>query len=326
LAVEYAEEYPQGAFFLWKGKLPFKKGITMFSRHLRNSVLSASALLLVVGGVQAQAQTKLRYKFQEGEQLNYVADTKIKMKNDLGGINIVINVNQKTEMSWKFGKVNSDGSAVVTLKIDRMVMDIDAPPPIGGVTIDSKDEKDSDNILAQQFSKIIRKMAGKEIVATMSPTGDFTDVKYPKDLEKELKDLTQGLGIGGGGGLEQFTGGGVILPKEAIEKGKTWDHKAEMKLPAGAANVDTKYTYEGPMGDFEKILVKPKMTIDGAKAGFTMKTNEEKSKGYVLFDNKLGRIAESQVTQAMQMTVEMMGLAINMDMDLTSTLKLKKSK
>lgn len=298
----------------------------MFSRYLRRSFLCALTLVSVIVGAPAFAQTKLSYKFQEGQQLNYVADTKIKMKNDLGGINIVINVNQMTEMTWKFGKVNSNGSAVVTLKIDRMVMDIDAPPPIGGVTIDSKDEKDSDNLLAKQFSRIIRKMAGQEIVATMSPTGDFTDVKYPKDLEKELKDLTSGLGIGGGGGLEQFTGGGVILPKDAIEKGKSWNHKADMKMPAGTATVDTKYTYDGPMGDFEKILVKPKMSIDGAKAGFTMKTNEEKSKGYVLFDNKMGRIAESQVTQAMQMTVEMMGLAINMDMDLTSTLKLKKSK
>ena len=66
------------------------------------------------------------------------------------------------------------------------------------MTIDSNDKKDSDNILAQQFSKVIRKMAGQEIFATMSPTGEFTDVKYPEGLEKEMKDLTAGLGVGGG--------------------------------------------------------------------------------------------------------------------------------
>ena len=74
----------------------------------------------------APAQTTLRYKFQEGQVLQYVADTKIKMANDVGGIKIGINVNQKTEMTWTIGKVNSDGAARVGLKIDRMIMEVDA--------------------------------------------------------------------------------------------------------------------------------------------------------------------------------------------------------
>lgn len=278
----------------------------------------ALVLALATG---ASAQTTLRYKFQEGDKTEYVSENKVKTTSNVGGINIMMNLDQTIYMTWTVEKVNKDGAAALKIKVDRMVMTVEAPPPIGAATIDSNEKKDPDNILAQQFSKLVRAMAGSEITATMAPTGEFSDVKMPKELDKGFKDLTGGLGVSGG--IEQLVGGGLTLPKDAVEKGKTWTSKNEAKTAMGNLNVEMKYTYEGADGDLEKITVIPKMNMEGKGAGPTLKSDDKKSKGTVLFDNRAGRIAEMRTTQVMSGTVEMMGFAINMDLDVTTTLKAK---
>ncbi|MFO0969079.1 MAG: hypothetical protein U0793_26290 [Gemmataceae bacterium] len=282
--------------------------------------------ILFAAAVAAEGQTLLRYKFKEGQKLEYTSESKMKMTSDLGGIKIVINMSQNMEMSWKIDKVTSDGSAELVMRLDRMVMDIEAPPPIGAVRVDSNDKMDPENALAQPFIKVVRGLVGKDIKATMTPLGEFKDVKYPADLEKAMKDLG-GLGGAGGGGVEQFAGGGVILPKDPVQKDKHWTHKTKTDIPkVGTAKVDTKYTYEGEDGDFQKILIQPKLLIEGEKIGLTLKVDEKKSKGVALFDNQDGRIHEIRTTQFMSANVEQAGLSIPMDMEITSVLKLKGKK
>lgn len=284
----------------------------------------AVAFVLATGGTSS-AQTTLRYKFKEGDTLDYVSENKTKMSTDLGGVKIAFNIKQYTNMTWKVYKVKADGSAEMGLKIDRIVMDVDGPPPLGAFGIDSNDKKDPDNLLAQQFARLLRKMAGQEIKTTMTPLGELKDVVYPEDLDRTLRDLGQGLGLGGGGGaggLEQFTGGGLVVTKDALKKGDSWVHKSGGDGP----KLEMKYTYEGTSGHLEKIAVKPKLLIEGAKAGLTIKSDDKKSMGVLLFDNQDGRLQDAQVTQVMSITVEMMGITIPMNVETTTHLKLKSGK
>lgn len=286
----------------------------------RRTGLALAALLILAAS--APAQVALRFKFQDGETLSYVSDNKMKIKTDVGGIKINMNMDQTIHMGWTIQKVNADGSARIAVKVTRMIMTVEAPPPLGMAVIDSDDKKDPENLLAQQFSKLVRTMVGQEITATMSPLGEFTDVKTPAELQKGFKEATGGIGLVGG--IEQMMGGGLVLLKEEVNKGKSWSHKSDSKSDMLNLTMEMKYTYEGKDGEAEKISVIPKMTIEPGKGGGpNFKSVDGKNKGHILFDSRAGRITEMQTAQSLAGSVEMMGFAINMEMDIATTLRLK---
>jgi hypothetical protein len=61
----------------------------------------------------------------------------------------------------------------------------------------------------------------------------------------------------------------LVLPADAVDKGKGWEEAAEMGMPNGKMKLDNKCTYEGSVTSgskrLERILLKPEisMEIDG---------------------------------------------------------------
>src|SRR5262249_27798932 len=78
---------------------------------LRTRMAGLGLAALFIAAVPAQAQTTLRYKFKQGEKLDYVIENKMTMKLDLGGKEIEMAINQNMEMAWKIEAVASDGKA-----------------------------------------------------------------------------------------------------------------------------------------------------------------------------------------------------------------------
>ncbi len=96
----------------------------------------------------------------------------------------------------------------------------------------------------------------------------------------------------------------------------------------GKMSGETKYTYEGQIdkggAKLEKFAAKPDLKIEAdpdAPIKMTMKGGS--AKGFALFDNKVGRIAESTTEGTMKMEIEVGGMTIDMSSTQITTIRLK---
>jgi hypothetical protein len=288
----------------------------------------ALAGLVVAGG--AQAQTTLRYKFKEGEKLNYVIDQDQKMSMSIGGMDIETKVLMVMDMTWDVQKIDEQGNAHVKIKMDRVKMTMDGPT--GKVEIDSKDAKEPDDPIGQILGQVVQAMAGMEMSTTVSPTGEMKDTKIPEETIKKLKNLPGVDKLGGDlfspDNMKGMMQGGMVLPKDAVTQGKSWTEKLNQKMPFGKITGETKYTYEGTVDkggkQLAKISVQPDLKIDAdPNAPLQIKIKGGKGKGYTYFDNQAGRIVESNNETTMEMEIEIGGMTINQRIMQNTTLKLK---
>jgi hypothetical protein len=291
-------------------------------------LLAAVLATLTLAGA-AQAQTTLRYKYKEGDKLDYVIDQDQKMAMSVNGMDIDMKVGMAMDMSWETLKVDQDGNAKVKVTLSRVKMSMDGPT--GKVDIDSKDANEPDDPIGKILGQVVKGIAGMEMTFTVDATGDMKDVKVSEGTVKKLKGLP-GLDKLG----EMFTpdnfksmvSGNMVLPKDAVEKGKTWKQKMDSKMPFGKVTGETQYTYDGTIEKggkkLDKIAVKPDVKIEtDANSPIQIKVKDNKGKGYVLFDNAAGRIAESSNETTMQMELEIAGMTITQNITQNTTMRLK---
>jgi hypothetical protein len=281
----------------------------------------------------AQAQTTLRYKFKEGEKLVYVVDQDQKMSMNLLGMDVDMKTSMVMEMTWDTIKVDQDGNATAKVTMTRVKLIMEGGP-IGKVEVDSTDKDEPDEPLPKIFSQIAKAMGSMEMTFTADPTGDVRDVKVSEGTLKKLKKLP---GIPGGGGdmfgpdsFKSIVHGSIIIPvpRDPVAKGKSWSHKTEQKTGMGKMSGETKYTYEGQIdkggAKLEKFAAKPDLKIEAdpdSPIKMTMKGGT--AKGFALFDNKIGRIAESTSEGTMRMEIEVGGMTIDMNSTQTTTIRIK---
>jgi hypothetical protein len=295
--------------------------------------LLAVALASLVVSSATQAQTTLRYKFKEGEKLEYVVDQDQKISMNLLGMDVDMKTSMVMEMTWQTLKVDEQGNATAKVTMTRVKLTMEGGP-IGKIEVNSTDKDEPDDALGKVFFQIAKSIGGMEMTFTADPTGDIRDVKISEGALKKLKKLP---GIPGGGdvfGPDSFKSivhGSIIVPvpKDAVSKGKSWSHKMEQKTGMGKITADTKYTYEGQIekngAKLEKIVAKPELKIEAADpdSPIKMKMKSSTAKGFALFDNKIGRIAASSTEGAMRMEIEVGGMTIDMNSTQITTTKLK---
>jgi Family of unknown function (DUF6263) len=281
----------------------------------------------------AEAQTTLRYKYKEGEKLEYVVDQDQKMTMNLLGNDVDMKTTMVMEMTWDTIKVDADGNATAKVTMTRVKLTMEGGP-LGKIEVDSNDKNEPDEPLGQMFSQIAKSMGSMEVTFTADPSGDVRDVKVSEGTLKKLKKLP---GLPGGGGdlftpdsFKSIVHGSIIVPvpKEAVSKGKSWSHKMEQKTGMGKMSGDTKYTYEGQIekngATLEKFAAKPELKIEAdPNAQIKMTMKDSKGKGFALFDNKVGRIAESSNEGTMRMEIEAGGMTIDVSSTQTTTIRLK---
>src|SRR5262245_2277307 len=109
------------------------------SRHVPRFVQFTIGLLVgcaVLGGSQTRAQQVIRWKFKEGETLNNGMTKDMSMKMRIQNMPIDQKMTQTMDMRWIVGKVDTDGAAKMVQVIDRVRFTMEAPPPVGKITID----------------------------------------------------------------------------------------------------------------------------------------------------------------------------------------------
>lgn len=290
---------------------------------------SAVCAAVIASTALAQEPVKLRYKFKEGEKLAYALDQKMKMAMNVNGMDIDTKMNMKMEMSWNVVSVNREGGAQLQIKVNQVQLSMEAPNV--NVEVDSKQKNEPDDQIGKIFYQIAKATATMEMTGTMLPTGEMKDVKVSEESLKALKNLPGADKVGDMLSPESFKSmvSNLVFPTEAVSKGKTWTNKSEIKTQMGKTVSDNTYTFDGPVQKdgvtLEKISIKPDVKIEpDPKAQFKVELKDSKGSGQILFDNKSGRMVESNVNQVMQMQIGVGGLNFNQTMDTNVTMRLKK--
>jgi hypothetical protein len=289
--------------------------------------LGLLAVLLAAGA--APAQTTLRFKFKEGEKLDYVMDQKMKTAMNVNGMDIDTKVDQVVEMTWHVKKVDEQGNAQVHLKIGRVKMNIDSFG--GNFELDSANLKEDNSPTGKILGGVVGAMAAMDMTFTMGPTGEMKDTKVSEEATKKLADLPGADKFAefmSPEALSKMANGGVFLPKEAVEKGKSWKQQTDAKTPFGKMTGDMTYTYEGEEQKdgrtLAKIAVKPVLKVEAdPDAQVQLSIKEQDGKGHVYFDSQAGRIVETVNESKMVMAVEVNGMTINQSITQNTSLKLK---
>src|SRR5262245_5841863 len=149
------------------------------------SIALACAVGMIWSGA-AQAQVTLRYKFKEGEKLDYTMEQKMKMAQSVGGMNINSEINQSMELSWSVQGVDSKGTATIKAVIGRMKMALDTP--MGKVEVDSNNKQEPDDPIGKMLQPAVAAMAGLEMTYKMDTTGDISDMNIPEKFLAKLKN------------------------------------------------------------------------------------------------------------------------------------------
>ncbi|MBI3411187.1 MAG: hypothetical protein HY040_22870 [Planctomycetes bacterium] len=292
--------------------------------------ISVACLVAFVWSGAAQAQVTLRYKFKEGEKLDYVMEQKMKMNQDVAGMKIQTDMNQHMEMSWTVQSVDSKGAAKIKFLFGRIKMALDTP--MGKVEIDSNNKEAPDDLIGKMLHPAVSAIAGLEMSVAMDPNGHVGDVNIP---EKALAKLKEASGPGMGDmltpdSLKKMATQSLVFPNEAVAKGKSWTEKNSMMMPFGKLNADMQFTYHGEEErngtTLQKISLKPTLKMEAdPKAEIAVKMKSAEGKGTLYFDNTIGRIVEVALHQTMEMEVEAAGATVNQTIDMSTLLKLKKS-
>ncbi len=297
-------------------------------RHGMKIVLLSGLCAAVVSSA-ASAQTTLRYKFKEGEKLQYVIEQKTKGTTSINNMEIDTKMNMSIDMTWNVIAVNRDGSAQMQIKVTRAKMSMDGPT--GLIEVDSTQKNEPDDAIGKVFSQVIKATASMEMTGTMLATGEMKDIKVSEETIKAMKNLPGADKLGDILSPDSFKSmvSNLVFPAEAVTKGKTWTNKTDAKTPFGKVVTENTYTYEGAVqkesATLEKISIKPNIKMEpDPKAPIKIEVKDTKGSGQILFDNKTGRMIESTVNSTMQMQLSIAGMNLMQTTDQTMTIKLKK--
>lgn len=293
------------------------KGISM--RHGMKIVL-LSALCAAVCSSATSAQTTLRYKFTEGEKLQYVVEKKTRTTSSVMNMETESKMNLSMDLVWQVISVKGDGSAQVQFKVTY------AKISMGMVEVDSAQKNTPDEPIAKAASQMVKARAAIDMTGTLLATGEVKDVKVSEKTIEAMKKLPGGETFDPDS-LKSMVSS-FVFPTEAVAKGKTWSSKSEVKTPIFTTIAENIYTYDGAVqkegATLEKISIKPELKIEPAPKSPIKEVKEVKGSGQLFFDNKAGHIIEAVVNQNMRLELTFGGTDIIQATEQITTIRLKK--
>ena len=285
----------------------------MMRRYLQSMVLSVcAAMVFVASSTTVEAGKTLTYKFKAGDRFTYTMDQDIDMKMNVVGQEISIKMNQKIEMKQVIKAVSSDGVADITMKISRILMDMQGPPG-ASMKYDSASKKKPEGALAE-VAPLFKALQLIEFKAKMAANGKYIDVQVPKEFFKKLSETPAGAALQGffnEDSFKQMVSQGATVFPGSVDKGDTWTNSFSQTNPLGKQVVETKYTYGGEETVSGKVLDKIDLTLkmnfgevdNPALPGAKIKIKKQDAKGTMYFDNVRGQMARSVIDQNMEMEI-----------------------
>lgn len=278
--------------------------------HFLPESLRLGAILLLAN--LAQAEEPFVWKWADGDSARYLLTQSMEMAMD-GGAAGQINTSSQTQtlMRWAVETID-DGSdaAQLSQRVERVVMESVAPAG-QGFSYDSASE-DPPAGMAALAAPMFEAMIEHDFTVTMLPSGKVKDVELSDELAYAFDRLPGGA-MSSDLVKQMATQGQLEFPDEPLVLNDHWTVNTEVQPPQmGPMRVATEYTYEGSRRvddrQLEVFSVSIRVEAAGSEEQETQVTIETKSSdGEILFDAELGRIVQSNLTQTMDVTVQVAG-------------------
>jgi hypothetical protein len=294
--------------------------------------LAVALLLVGLGSSMASVQAKdtLRWKFKEGETLHYSMETTtISTGQDPTGREVKRSYSLITDMSWTTKSVDASGLATLNQTIDRVRVTVSSPG--SKISSDSKEAGEAESLFGPMFKILV----GAEFFSKMNPRGELTEIKLADKLIAAINAANEG-----GGPKGQFSEEGmknilsqmvVPLPEGGVASGETWVRK--MTVPTDVEGqtrqIEQVFTYKGPEATspgLDEIDFTTKMEPHKPDPKIPVVYKTETATGKFEFDNVAGRIARSNSTEIVEVTVTFQGKESPQKRETTRVLTLSKDK
>jgi hypothetical protein len=294
------------------------------------SLLSCLALLLAGSfgfAAPADEESPLRYRFKEGEVIQYVLEEK--GTAEFAGTKI--DATSIIDLKWRVDKVNKNGSVTLTQTMGRIRMEFDIGEK--NVKYDSKAGAAPDDPVEKMLTEALGIYVGEEMVLTLDAKGNVESLKFAKKLAEAVDKLSpESKAI-----VNALSEDGVRrmvaqclppLPNAAPSEQKPWESKLSATF-AGAAKftLDNKHTYAGTVTRGGKKLdkIETASTINLAAvdpAAATVKMIEQEAKSTAHIDRASGRLIDSEYSQKVEMEITENGQTVTIKGKTKTTLKL----
>jgi len=285
----------------------------------------AIAVGVLLAGVTAPAfgQTKLEWKFKEGDKFYVEEVTNVKTTFQIMGKDLDETQKTTTVASYAVKKA-TDKEVVLEQKYESV--NVVAKGGLAG----------GDGGLG----KIQEKMKGSKFTITLDrATGKVTKLEGYKEMLKAIENENAEVAkfaemLITEDSLKKGTEDAFsILPPKEVAKGDTWKQESVMPFePVGSFKKTATYTYDGKEGAGDKISYKLALVYnppkgDGAFGGLFKITKgnlkADEAKGTIVFDAAKGRMISNELTMKMAgpLTLDLMGneLGLTLTMELTNT-------
>ncbi len=279
---------------------------------MRTHVWTLTLLMLAGLGLPAQAQTKMEWKFTEGEKFYIEEVSDQKQQITVMGQDIKM-ASKTTNISSYTVKRVAGNAVTMEMKVEFMEVKSDGNQFGGGMEKMQEKMQGATFTFTLEGGKITKFQGHAEFLKKLAD-GDENMAKFGKLIFTE--DLLK-KGI-----EEAFTN----LPTRAVNRGDKWTKDRTLPLgPLGKLKLVNQYTFKGSEKDGDLITytgslswVAPK---DGAGFGDMFKISKANFKsdnvrGSLLFDAKAGRLVRttSSMTMTGSMTIDVMGNELEMQM------------
>ena len=293
----------------------------------RRVVGLALALAFLVATEPATAQTKLRWKFEAGQEIDFKTRMDMLQEMTAEGMPLTTKMDQQMDMAWKVKEVTKDGSFVIEQAIERIQIEI-VPPLAGATPIKYDSESEELDEVAEKLAPLLGAMIGKPITLTIDALGEVQKIDLSEQMLEAIKNAGPAMGsMFSEESIKQMVGRGIFSFPEEVTAGQTWDSKIETANPIlGKQIVTTEYKYVGPEEfegqPVEKIDLDMIIKFDSpadAQAKVTMK--DQSGDGHIYFDNKQGVPLETDLTSKMTLSIEIGGRTIEQSVTMKVSMK-----
>jgi hypothetical protein len=244
----------------------------------------------------------LRYKHVKGQKVSSVMDMFANMDIAAGEKKITMVMKMKMAASYIVDDVLADGTALVSLTITRVTLDVTAPVEM---SYDSDKKSDGEKKEFDTFSYMINtpiackvtplgEMTGLDVNPIAKKMADAGATKSAGDIEKQVKEMTK----------KSF----IQLSKNPVKTGDIYDAGTITQDAGnfGTSEMNVQYRIKAVSGDKKKVILEP--VVSFKISGINMKKSA--MNGWILFDIEKGNIEKSFGDVYMELSLSQGGQSI----------------